>query len=114
MAVGACHERDLAPDPTAKDAQIRIRSGGHTRHVCEVSCLGVGSGPSQRRQPPFLAIVLTVSLSLPLSLRLGLGSLSLLGAPLSEVLIGSHLETWSMTRSTIRACFHITGSYQYH
>ena len=48
MAVGACHERDLAPDPTPKDAQIRIRSGGPTRHVCEVSCLGVGSGPRSR------------------------------------------------------------------
>ena len=48
MAVGACYERDLAPDPTPKDAQIRIRSGGPTRHVCEVSCLGVGSGPRSR------------------------------------------------------------------
>ena len=45
MVVGASYERDLAPDPTPKDAQIRIRSGGPTRHVCEVSCLGVGSGP---------------------------------------------------------------------
>ena len=48
MAVGACHERDLAPDPTPKDAQIRIRSGGRTRHVCEVSCLGGGSWPRSR------------------------------------------------------------------
>ena len=42
----ACYERDLPPTP--KDAQIRIQSGGPTRHVCEVSCLGAGSGPRSR------------------------------------------------------------------
>ena len=48
MVVGASYGRDLAPDPTPKDAQISIRSGGPTRHVCEVSCLGAVSGPRSR------------------------------------------------------------------